>query len=183
MRDMSLHILDIAENSVRAQATKVDILIDEGEISSFMIKDNGKGMDEETLKNALNPFYTTKTERKKKIGLGLPLLKQNVELCDGKFRIESVPGKGTSVKWTVNTSHIDSLPVGNIEETVWILMTMYENCDFSFTHRAGKKEISIESRELKEALGTDELNDPKVSMIVKDYIKEQENIINNQEAL
>ena len=63
---MSLHILDIAENSIRAQATNIEILIDEGEISSFMIKDNGKGMDEETLKNALNPFYTTKTERKKK---------------------------------------------------------------------------------------------------------------------
>ncbi|MGE3063686.1 MAG: ATP-binding protein [bacterium] len=183
MRDMSLHILDIAENSVRAEATKVEILIDEGNISSFMIRDNGRGMDEETIKNALNPFYTTKTERKKKIGLGLPLLKQNVELCDGKFKIESKPGEGTTVRWTVNTSHVDALPLGDIAETVWILMTMYDTCDFIFSHRAKGKETVIDSSEIKDAVGSDNLNKPELSMIVRDYIREQENIIKNQEAL
>lgn len=180
---MSLHILDIAENSVRAESTKVDILIDEGEITSFMIRDNGKGMNEETVEKALNPFYTTKAERKKKIGLGLPLLKQNVELSGGRFRLESSPGKGTEVSWTVNSGNIDALPLGDIAETVWILMTMYEGCEFTFTHKADGKEITVNSADIREAVGGMPLNMPEIARIVRDYIEDQENIIKNQEAL
>lgn len=184
MRDLSLHILDIAENSIRAKAKLVQINFfeDENEMR-FEIIDDGVGMDEELLKMVLDPFFTTKDERKKKFGLGLPLLKQNVEQSDGKFKIESKKGIGTKVFFSVNKNHIDALPLGNLGETLWILMTVYEGVDIVFTYEREGNRIKIDSRELMEVFNGMNLGDSKISGYVKQFIKENLNSIKNQEAL
>ncbi len=184
MRDVSLHILDIAENSIRAKAklVRINIYEDKDEMR-FEIIDDGIGMDEELLKMVLDPFFTTKDERKKKFGLGLPLLKQNVEQSDGKFRIESKKGEGTKVFFSINKNHIDALPLGNLEETLWILMTVYEGVDILFTYKKNGQIVKIDSRELKEVFEGVSLSDPQVTGYVKQFINENLNSIKIQEAL
>lgn len=183
MRDLSLHILDIAENSIRAQASEIKITIFENGMFKCSIEDNGKGMDEETMKMALDPFFTTKSERKKKVGLGLPLLKQNAEMCDGFFKIDSVQGKGTKVSWSINKHHIDALPLGDIAETLWSLITFNEDRNVIYSHSVKNRQISVESREIKEVFAGLPLNDPEVSTAIKEYVKEQISNLKNQEDL
>ncbi|HAF07891.1 MAG: ATP-binding protein [bacterium] len=184
MRDISLHILDIAENSIRAKAKLVQIkLYEDKDQMRFEIIDDGVGMDGELLKMVLDPFFTTKDERKKKFGLGLPLLKQNVEQSDGKFKIESKKGEGTKIFFSINKNHIDALPLGNLEETLWILMTVYEGVDILFTYEKNGKTLKIDSRELKEVFKGLNLSDAQVTGYVKQFIKENLNSIKNQEAL
>jgi len=183
MRDLSLHILDIAENSIRAEAKDIKISIIENGILKCSIRDNGKGMDEETMKMALDPFFTTKSERKKKIGLGLPLLKQNAEMCDGFFKIESVKDSGTTVSWSINKHHIDALPLGDIAETIWSLMTFNEDRNIIYTHSVKNRDIVIDSRDIKDVFAGLPLKDPEVYMAIRSYIIEQISNLKNQEDL
>jgi signal transduction histidine kinase len=135
MEDLSLHILDIAENSLRAGATSVDIkLVEYKNDSTLMlqIEDDGVGMDEQTLKNALNPFFTTKDT--KKFGLGLSLLSQACEEAGGQLRVEKGKIRGTKITATFNKDNIDIKPLGNINETMMVLRAAYPEVNFSFEH-------------------------------------------------
>ena len=174
MRDISLHLLDIAENSVRAGATLVKINITENSLMNFSIHDNGKGMDPDEVNLALDPFYTTKKERKKKIGLGLPLLKQNVESSGGKFCISSVKNSGTKIEWTMDINNIDVLPMGNLVQTFWVLIVFYPKTEFFITHKKNNEEIVISSLELRAIFEDRSLSEPGIAGIVKQYIVELE---------
>lgn len=132
MQDISLHLLDILENSIRAQALNVwiDIMIDESNnLLKIIVKDDGFGMDADTLRAAQDPFYTTKVERKKKVGLGIPLFKENAERCDGSFAIESTVGKGTKITAEFAADHIDRMPLGSIADTILTTILGHENTD------------------------------------------------------
>lgn len=133
MKDLSLHILDIAENSIKSGATKIVIkLIENSETLTLIVEDNGKGMDEETKKKALSPFFSTK--KTSKYGLGLPLLKQACEATQGKLILESQPQKGTKVTAIFNKNHIDMKPIGDLKTTLLVLQTTRPDIEIEFDY-------------------------------------------------
>ncbi len=136
MEDLSLHILDIAENSIAAGAKKIEIkIIEEKKKDSLTIEitDDGKGMDEKTLKKVMDPFFTTRNTRK--VGLGLPFLAQSAEESGGSIKIESEPGKKTTVKATFGYSHIDRKPFGDMGETLKVLIAGNPDINFIFEYQ------------------------------------------------
>ncbi|MEW6102647.1 MAG: ATP-binding protein [bacterium] len=145
MEDISLHILDIAENSIRAGAKKIRIEITEDtkvDILTIAIIDDGKGMDIETLKKATSPFFSTKG---KKIGLGLSLLAQSAKEAEGSFSIESKPDKGTKVFASFKLSHIDRKPLGNIGETIKTLIVANPEIRFIYKQSLNKKCLFLDT--------------------------------------
>jgi signal transduction histidine kinase len=135
VEDLSLHILDIVENSLRANAKNIQIKLTESKEKDLLIvevADDGQGMDEETLRQAVDPFFTTKEG--KRIGLGLPFLSQSAEEAGGKLEIESTRGKGTKVIATFKLSHIDRKPLGNLQETVKCLKSTHPDVNLSFEY-------------------------------------------------
>lgn len=138
MEDLSLHILDIVENSLSASAKTIEIRIEEDTENDLLvieIADDGKGMDEETRKKALNPFFTTRTTRR--VGLGLPLLAQAARECDGELQLTSEPGKGTRVRAVFRHSHPDRQPLGDIYETIRTIVIGRPEIDLRFEYRKG----------------------------------------------
>jgi signal transduction histidine kinase len=135
MEDISLHILDIAENSIRANAKKINIMIIEdkkNDLLTLSIEDDGEGMDDQTKEHALNPFFTTK--KGKKVGLGLAFLGQSAEEAGGTMKIESESGKGTKVIATFSLGHIDRKPFGNLNETIKCLTITHPELKITFDH-------------------------------------------------
>ncbi|MBA7521588.1 Anti-sigma F factor [subsurface metagenome] len=133
MEDISLHILDIAENSIRANAKNINIIIIEdkkNDLLTLTIEDDGEGMDDKTKEYALNPFFTTK--KGKKVGLGLAFLSHSAEEAGGAMKIESEPGNGTKI--TVKLGHIDRKPLGNLNETIKCLKTTHPEIIITFDH-------------------------------------------------
>ena len=148
MEDLSLHILDIAENSISASAKRIEIRIDEDKAKDLLtveIKDDGKGMDEETLQKVLDPFFTTRTTRK--VGLGLSLLAQAARQSDGKIELSSGPGEGTTVKAVFRFSHPDCKPVGDIHETIRSLVAGHPGIDFLYEHMKNGSIYRFDTRE------------------------------------
>ena len=149
MEDLSLHVLDIAENAVTAGAGKVDIRIAEDEEKDLLtieIADDGKGMDSEELKRATDPFYTTK--KRSRVGLGLPLLSQAAKEADGRIEVQSQINRGTFVKATFKRSHIDCRPVGDISQTLTTLVAGHPHVRFTFHYRKGENEHFFDSAEM-----------------------------------
>ncbi len=135
MEDLSLHILDIVENAIRARAKNVRIRLTESEQSDLLtleISDDGEGMDEEQVKRSTDPFFTTQSE--KRTGLGLAFLAQSTREAEGSLDVSSAPGKGTTVIARFKRSHIDRKPLGDIEETVRCLRATHPELHFSFEH-------------------------------------------------
>ena len=135
MEDLSLHILDIAENAIAASATRIGIVIMEDtrrDLLSLEISDNGKGMGEEDRKRALDPFWTTRTTRR--VGLGLPLLAQAARESGGSLEITSEPGRGTTVKAVFQLSHPDRKPMGNVAETLRTILAGRPELDLWFEY-------------------------------------------------
>ena len=146
MQDLSLHILDIAENGIRAGGSKIviDILEDESQDKFVIcIEDDGKGMDEETQKKALNPFFSTKGG--KKVGLGLPLLAQAVQQTDGELKVDSKEGKGTKVTAVFQLSHPDMKPLGDILETMMVLVAGNPSTQFVLDYKKGDENYHFDS--------------------------------------
>jgi len=136
MEDLSLHILDIVENSIAAGAKNIVIKIIEEQKKDLLtieIIDDGKGMDKKTLKKVLDPFYTTRNTRK--VGLGLPLLAQSAKESGGSIKIESEPCKKTMVKATFGCSHIDCKPLGDVGETLKVLIVGNPDINFIFEYQ------------------------------------------------
>lgn len=180
MPEISLNILDVAENSTRAKASLVTILVEvrtAADTLTVIIDDNGCGMTAEQVAAVTDPFFTTRTTRK--VGLGVPFFKQAAESTGGSFSITSAPGVGTRVTAVFVLSHIDRMPLGDINGTIHTLVTMHEECDFFYTFRFNEKEFSLDTREFHEILGDISFTEPEVSLYIKDYLREHFNETND----
>lgn len=173
MTEISLNILDVAENSVKAGAalTKICVAADFKENRlTVKISDNGCGMNEEQVKRVVDPFYTTRTTRK--VGLGVPFFKEAAELTGGSFKIVSALGQGTCVTAVFVLDSIDRMPLGDICATVHTLVTMHPECDFIFTYQVNENAFTLDTREFREILGGISFAQPEVSCYIRDYLKE-----------
>lgn len=178
MKELSLNILDVAENSVKARASLIEILLTEKNNKlTLIIRDNGCGMTKEVLAGVTDPFYTTRTTRK--VGLGLPLLKMAAEQTGGKMEIASVSSvddeinHGTTVTAIFNTDHIDFTPLGDIVATVVTLIQGHPDYDFLFLHSKDGKEVKLDTRELRLILEDIPLDSYDVIKWIEANLKEQ----------
>jgi len=173
VEDISLHILDIAENSVRADAKKIEITItrdEKDELLRVAVIDDGSGMDPETLARLRDPFFTTK---RKKTGLGIPLLSQTAEQSGGKVTVESSPGKGTKVLATFGWSHVDRPAIGNMAETLLTLIMGHPELDVVYTERDGERVFQFDTREIKDELEDVPISAPEALIAVRDLLQEE----------
>ncbi|RXQ97372.1 ATP-binding protein [Ancylomarina salipaludis] len=178
MRDLSEHIMDIIQNSVRANASFVELEIFEDvkkDIYKLIFIDNGCGMSPEVLANVCDPFYTSRTTRK--VGLGISLLKQNAEQAGGGLDIWSEEGKGTRLEVNFSHSNIDRPVLGNIAETMMLLVGANPEMDFIYKHTTSEGEYVFDTREIKEVLEEVALNDPNILVYLKEMINENINTI------
>ena len=164
MRELSLHILDIAENGITAGANCIQILINEDRgqhnLLTIAIEDNGRGMPVEKLEKPTDPFITTRTTRR--VGLGLSLLAAAADRCEGKLKIKTEPGRGTRVEATVRYDHIDRAPVGDMAATITTLIMGNPQVDFVYTHIIDSKDFVLDTRDLKEDAQDQSLTDPAI---------------------
>lgn len=174
MQELSLNILDIAQNSITARATLIEIAleVDENDLLTITIRDNGKGMDAQTVENVINPFYTSRTTRK--VGLGVPFFKQAAESAGGSFEIKSQPGVGTVIKAVFDTNNIDYTPLGEVWDTVAILIQMNENIDFVYSVEKDGNRFVCDTRELKQIMEGMPLSDVSVVQWIKEFIRENQ---------
>jgi len=178
MKELSLNILDVTENSVKAKATLTEILINETDDKLIItIKDNGTGMTDEILKGVTDPFYTTRTTRK--VGMGLPLLKMAAEMTGGTLKVESrhysdyPDNHGTIVCAEFNKNHIDFTPLGDVVSTITTLIQGHPDTDFYFCHTINEKEVSLDTRELRLVLEEVPLNTYDVIKWIEENLNEQ----------
>lgn len=175
MKELSLHILDIMQNSITAGADLITLeLIEdtEADILKFSVTDNGKGMSPEMAKAVIDPFTTGRTTRK--VGLGIPLLKLAAENTGGGIELSSEVGVGTVISAVFGYSHIDRQPLGNMAETMLGIFTSHEDIDFVYKHRFNNKEYTVDTRELKSILGGVPFTQPEVMLWLSDFLKENE---------
>ena len=173
MRELSLHILDIVQNAIVADSSIIEIIIDEQVNQNklqFLVKDNGKGMDEETLRVVVDPFHTSRTSRK--VGLGIPLLKEAAEQSGGGIDIVSKKGVGTTVKAWFEYNHIDRAPLGSMVETMQVLILSNPDIDFVYKHQADKNEFIVDTREIKKVLAGVAIDDIEVVSWLTAYLDE-----------
>ena len=180
MKELSLNILDIAENSLKAGATLTEISIKENEDElTVEIKDNGCGMSKEILESVQNPFYTTRTTRR--VGLGIPLFKMAAEQTGGTLEIysktrEEFPGEhGTVVRARFFKNHLDFTPLGDVVSTITTLIHGHPEVDFLFTHEVKDGEISLDTRQIKEVLEDVPINSFEILAWIEENLKEQYN--------
>ena len=173
MKELSLHILDIVQNSLGAKAMliKIDLVEDlKKDLLLISIDDNGVGMDESVAKSVLDPFYTTRTTRK--VGLGLPLLAQAAKGCGGDIDIQTKKGKGTIIKASFGLSHIDRAPIGSMSDTMVTLIALNPEVDFVYRHCIADKEFILDTRIIKNTLQEVPINYPSVLDWIKNYVED-----------
>ena len=177
MKELALHLLDIAQNSVTAGARHIDLTLEENEQRDcrLMIADDGKGMTPEFLASVTDPFTTTSTTRK--VGLGLPLLRMMAEQTGGSMEIESQVGVGTTVIALFRAGHIDCPPLGDLPSTVSLLIQGAPDVEWTYRHTTPKGTCVLDTRELRAVLGEVPLSEPSVALWIKEYLQEQEQII------
>lgn len=171
LREISLHILDIAENSIQAGAGNVNIKIIENQKDDRLrveITDDGKGMDENTTKQVIDPFFTSRTTRK--VGLGLPFLKEAAEACNGLLEIKSEVGKGTTIYVEFQLSHIDRMPLGDIENTFLNLLIGYPEVHWVFEYENDHKVFFLDDAVIKNELAGIPLSEPVVLVYLRELI-------------
>jgi anti-sigma regulatory factor (Ser/Thr protein kinase) len=168
LEDLSLHLLDIAENSIDAGANRIEMRIKEDmadDILLLEVRDNGRGMDAETMAKATDPFYTTRKVRR--VGLGLPLLSQAAEECGGEFSIASEKGKGTTVRASFRNSHIDRKPLGDIAATMAVLVASNPGIDFILEYKRDSFLYRFDTSEIRHDLGEIPIDTPSVIEIIR----------------
>ncbi|HON19781.1 MAG TPA: ATP-binding protein [Bacteroidales bacterium] len=173
MKDLSLHLIDILQNSTRAEATEVYVGLIYNETDKTLtlsIKDNGKGMSAEMVKNVTDPFCTSRTTRK--VGLGIPLLKQNAEKTEGSFQIKSELNQGTTVSAVFKYEHVDMLPLGDIGGAMALTISSWEKTEFEFDYKKGDNEFNLKTQDMKEVLEGVPLSNPQVINYIKEIINE-----------
>ena len=163
MRELSLHILDIAENGTTAGADCIQILVNENrreDLLTITVTDNGRGMPAEKLRNPTDPFITSRTTRR--VGMGLSLLAAAAQRCDGRLAIETEAGRGTRVTATFRYTHIDRAPVGDMAATITTLIMGNPQIDFVYRHIIDAEEFMLDTRDLKEGSEDNSLADPVI---------------------
>ena len=177
MKELSLNILDIAENSVKARASLVEIsVIESGDVLTLTVTDNGHGMTEEVLRGVCDPFYTTRTTRR--VGMGIPLLKFAAEMTGGSFSITSRhesthEDHGTTVTAIFCKSHIDFTPLGDVISSLLTLIQGHPDIDFEFLHKSDAGEVTLDTRELRSVLEDVPLDTFEVLSWIKENLTEQ----------
>ena len=182
MKELALHILDIMENSIRANANKIRVsLVEDSRFNQFVltIQDNGKGMEKEVLARVRDPFFTS---QKKKVGMGIPLLEQLASMCGGKLDIISQPGEGTTIRATFQKDHIDLPPLGNLPETLMVLFASHPEVEIEYEHVKDNCSWSFNTKKMSQELG---LQGPQdifpVLQGIKEWIQYHENQIQEGE--
>ena len=173
MRELSLNILDIAQNSIAAGASLTRIVVEENTVEKTLligIYDDGKGMTEEQVRNVQDPFYTTRTTRK--VGMGIPLFKMAAEQTGGSFSIESQKGVGTRVEARFKTDSIDFTPLGDMSSTITTIVCMNEDKDFIYIRSIDDEKFEFSSADIKTVLDGVPLSEPSVMSWVEGYITE-----------
>lgn len=173
MRELSLHVLDIVQNSLSAGASLVEIAIEEdiaADRLTICIADNGQGMTAEQVQMVSDPFYTTRTTRR--VGLGVPLFRMAAELTGGTLTLESRLHHGTAVTAAFGHSHIDRAPLGDIDGTVVMLIRTNPDRDFRYRRALDGRSFTLDTRELRSALGEVPLSDPDVADWISGYLAE-----------
>lgn len=173
--EISLHILDIAENSVKAGAQRIEIQVlysrAEGKLR-IVVQDNGCGMDRQQISACTDPFFTSRTTRR--VGLGIPFLKQSAECTGGSFSIASQKGQGTKITAEYRTDHIDCIPLGDINATVYSLILMNESIDFSYRYRVDEREFTLDTEEMRRILGEAPFGSSQVAAFIREYLEENQ---------
>lgn len=178
MRELSLNVLDIAQNSITAGAALIRMEVLENTANHTLtigIYDDGCGMTEEQVQSVLDPFYTTRTTRK--VGMGVPLFKMAAEQTGGSFTITSKVGIGTNVQAVFKTDSVDFTPLGDMASTVVTLISMNTDREFLYRRKADEKEFVLDTAEIREILGGVPLSEPAVVQWMRAFINE------NTEAL
>ena len=182
MKELSLNILDIAQNSVKAGADTISIILtEEGNKLSVLISDNGCGMKEEFLRNVQDPFTTTRTTRK--VGLGIPLFKLAAQQTGGDVKLSSrhedeyPDNHGTEIEAIFFTDHLDFTPLGDVISTITVLIQGQPSIRWIFSHTTDKGQVNLDTDELREVLGDIPIDTFEVIVWIGDYLKEQYNNI------
>ena len=176
MRELSLNILDIAQNSISAGASLTEIVVNENTKEKTLligIYDNGCGMTEEQVKSVIDPFFTTRTTRK--VGMGIPLFKMSCEQTGGSFTIESEKGVGTKITAIYKTDSIDFTPLGDIASTIVTIVSMNADKDFLYRRVLDDKEFIFSTVEIKKILEGVPLSEPSVMNWIEEHLNEQYN--------
>ncbi len=174
MRDLSLHLMDVVRNSVDAGAGKIEIYIEadiQEDILKITVKDNGRGMEDSTIKKVTDPFYTTRTTRK--VGLGIPLFVETCRRSQGDLTIKSELGKGTEITAVMKISSIDRPPIGDIGNTVAGLQASETEIDYVVGFKCGDKDFTYSTEEVRQVLGNEvSLDNPQVIGWIEESITE-----------
>lgn len=173
MEDLSLHILDVAENSLKAGAQQIRIRILEdlkADRLEIEVEDDGSGMDSEMTAKALDPFVTTRTTRR--VGLGLPLLREAARMAGGEVELDSRPGRGTRVRATFQHSHIDRKPLGDMGATLVGILLGGHQVDVLYEHTRDGRTFSLDTRELRAELDPVGLTEPEVLQWIRQRVRE-----------
>ncbi|KWW31675.1 MAG: hypothetical protein AUK63_369 [bacterium P3] len=173
MKELSMHVYDLMENSTAAQAKDVWLTIEDrinDNLFRFTIRDNGKGMTPEFLARVTDPYTTSRTTRK--VGLGLPLIKMNTENCGGGMTLASEPGKGTTLCFWFQHDHLDRPPMGDLTGTLVMLASQHEDIHFVFRYITDRGEYLFDTDEIKEALGGMSMNDLSIIRYLKEMVSE-----------
>jgi len=175
MTEISLNILDIAQNSIKAQASLVELAVEintAADTLTVLINDDGWGMTPEQVERVTDPFFTTRDTRS--VGLGVPFFKDAAESTGGSFSITSEKGKGTWVKAVYGLSHIDRAPLGDINATVELLVFYNTQLDFLYRYKVDDAEFTLDTREIKELLEGAPIDAPDVKAFISEFLKENE---------
>ena len=173
MQELSLNVLDVAENSVRADASLVEITVEEDTAAGWLtivIRDNGRGMTPEQVQTVIDPFYTTRTTRM--VGLGVPFFRMAAQLSGGDLTIQSRVGEGTAVTATFGLTSIDRMPLGDINGTIATLVQCNPGIDWLYTRRKDGREMVMDTRQFREVLEDMPLDSPEVLGFLRDYLAE-----------
>lgn len=173
MRELALHILDLVQNSIEAGANKVSLEIVENILEDILIirvSDNGRGMDETTQRRVIDPFVTSRTTRR--VGLGLPLIDMSTKRCEGRLSIDSELGRGTAIEATYRYSHLDRPPLGDIAETVKMLIVANPKLNFVYRHVVNDAFFCVATDEITAILGDVPLTHPEVIIWLHEYLSE-----------
>ena len=173
MTELALHILDVAENGIRAEASQINMLVREdwnNELLEITIEDNGKGMDPGVMEQVEDPFFTTRTTRR--VGLGIPLFKQHAEMAGGSLQLISEPAKGTRIRALFGLRHPDRQPMGDLAGIILLLAGSYPGIRFRLVYQTPKGEYIFDTEEVRNTLGIDRIGGSELKVQLREMINE-----------
>jgi len=173
VNDLSLHIIDIIQNSLSAGATRIALTLEEDTVADTLkisIADNGCGMSAEQVERLSDPFFTTRTTRR--VGMGIPLFRQSAEQSGGALTVVSEPGNGTSVSAVFQNSHLDRPPLGDLAGSFILMVSANPDIDFAFQYTYDKKSYRFDTVEVKEALDGMPVNEHGIISLLTEWVAE-----------